>query len=461
MRRPVLVTALVGLVAVACPAVGKEDGAALEALERRLEEQQRELDALREELRRARQAQQPPPADEPGEPARATAAPAASEAPTGPAQGAVETTPAGGGGGAAVRARFGEGVTITGADDSLSLTIRARFQARFTHLEREERGSATLFEIRRARLLLRGHALTRELTYYMQLGFSNQDTEPDLRLPLRDAYLTYAGLRDLNVRVGQMKVPFNPQRVTSSSALQLVDRSIVQNELNLDRDVGVQVFSDDLFGLGGVLGYALGVFGGDGRNRLSDAGGVLLVARVQLTPFGRFDDLVEADLARSPDPRLALGAAVAHNANTNRERSTFGGTYASRERTDQTHVVTDLHLKWMGFSLRSEALLREAADEVLTGTVGGATVTERTRSAWGYFAQAGYLVTDEVEVVARWGELRPLGRSAVRLQRETGGGINWYVSGHDLKLQADYFYLWGERLADGDHQVRVQLQLFF
>jgi len=26
-----------------------------------------------------------------------------------------------------------------------------------------------------------------ELTYYMQLGFANRDTESDLRLPLRDA----------------------------------------------------------------------------------------------------------------------------------------------------------------------------------------------------------------------------------------------------------------------------------
>lgn len=458
MRRFVLVASLIGLIAGG-PAAAREDGDALEALERRLEEQQRELDLLREELRRARQEQQPAPT---AEPERATTTPAATDPTPAPASGPSGGNGGGGeGGGATVRAAFGEGVTIVAADDRLLLNLRARFQARFTHLERDEAGSATTFEIRRARLLLRGHALTPDLSYYIQLGFSNQDTEPDLRLPLRDAYATYSGLRDLNVRVGQQKVPFNPQRVTSSSALQLVDRSIVQNELNLDRDVGVQVFSQDLFGLGGVLGYALGVFGGDGRNRLSDAGGLLFVARVQLTPFGRFDDLVEADLARSPDPRLAIGAAVAHNSNTIRERSTFGGTYASRERVDQLHLGTDLHFKWRGFSLRSEALLREADDDVLVGTVGGATVTDRTRSAWGYFAQAGYLVTDEVEVVARWGELRPLGRSAVQLQRETGGGVNWYVHGHDLKLQADYFYLWSARLADGDHQARVQLQLFF
>src|SRR5690606_35208803 len=103
----------------------------------------------------------------------------------------------------------------------------------------------------------------------------------------------------------------------------------------------------------------------------------------------------------------------------------------------------------------------QAEEHLLVGSVSGAPASDRTRSAWGYFAQAGYMLTDEVEVTARWGELRPHGRSAVSLVRELGAGLNWYVHGHDLKLQGDYFYLWPARLDDGDHQVRVQLQLFF
>ena len=35
------------------------------------------------------------------------------------------------------------------------------------------------------------------------------------------------------------------------------DRSIVTSELNLDRDVGATLFSKDLLGLGGKLGYNL------------------------------------------------------------------------------------------------------------------------------------------------------------------------------------------------------------
>ena len=112
--------------------------------------------------------------------------------------------------------------------------------------------------------MFEGHAFTRKLTYTIQLGFSNRDMEPDLLIPLRDAYVTWQALRDLGIRFGQMKVPFGKQRVVSSSSLQMVDRSIVTSELNMDRDVGLYLMSEDLLGLKGRLMYQAGVFSGQG-----------------------------------------------------------------------------------------------------------------------------------------------------------------------------------------------------
>ena len=213
---------------------------------------------------------------------------------------------------------LGRGVTIRTADDSASLNIRARIQVRSTLVDNTN-DVADLLEvsIRRARLVFQGNASGPSLTYYLQLSFSNLDNEADLRLPLRDAYVTWSPVRDVNVRVGQMKVPFSRQRLASSSALQLVDRSIVVTELNLDRDVGIQVFSRDLFGVNKV-GYSLGLFGGEGRNRLGRAIGLLYTGRIEAWPLGPFDDLVEGDIERSDRPRLAVGANVGYNQNTNR-----------------------------------------------------------------------------------------------------------------------------------------------
>lgn len=293
----------------------------------------------------------------------------------------------------------------------------------------------------------------------VQLAFATQDMESDAPNVLRDAHLTWSGLRDLNLRVGQQKVPFGRQRVISSGNQQMVDRSIVVGELNLDRDVGVIARSDDLFGLGGRLSYALGVMGGDGRNRLGTNVGLLYVARLQVSPFGKFDDLIAGDLDRGEKPRLAFGVAAARNVATVRQRSTISNTFRNGSLT-YDHLAADLIFKWHGLSVEAEALLRHAE----TPNLVGATSTEWARAGWGYFIQAGYSPMQAFELSARWGQLRPFTGTdpSFRHQRELGVGAGWYPKKHDLKLQGDLFWLpVGENFAVGSWQLRVQLQLAF
>jgi len=363
---------------------------------------------------------------------------------------------------ATASADFGRGVTFRTEDGRFSLNIRGRIQARVTVSEQPERPQ-TEFQIRRMRLALQGNFLGEDLRYNIQLAFSNLDTEPDLRVPLRDAYVTWQGVRDLNVRFGQMKVPYGRQRVVSSASLQFADRSVAVGELNLDRDVGVVAFSRDLFGLGRRLTYDLGVFGGDGRNRLTEDFGALYAARLQFQPFGEFDDLAEADTLRLDRPRLAVAVSGAYNQRSRRARSTFGDTYS--EPFDQLHAAVDLLFKWRGLSLQAEALYRRAdADSHVVGADSmGQSIREWSRSGLGYYVQAGCLLTSHAEVAARWGEVFPdAGTSpTLRRSRELGGALSWYFQRHDFKLQADYFYLADEDFADGRHQARLQAQLFF
>lgn len=360
--------------------------------------------------------------------------------------------------------KLGKGITFTTADDDAKLSIRGRLQLRASQFSEDpgEPPEVTEFQARRIRLLFQGHVRGGEFEYYLQLGFSNGDTESDLRLPLRDAYITYTAVRDLNIRGGQMKVPFGRQRVISSSALQMVDRSIVTGELNLDRDVGVQLMSEDLGGLGGKLGYNLGLFSGDGRNRLAEVPGVLLVGRVVVRPMGKFEDSIEGDHAREKTPKLAIGFGGAHNNNTNRQRSTFNSVYEFA-RFDYWHAGADLVFKYQGLSILSEIMYRKSPTTSVEGMVDGDTVREYARNAWGYYAQAGYFVGDHAELVARYGSLHPRGSTDPALvdgRREAGGGFNWYFQKHDLKLQTDYFYLFAPG-DDGVHQARVQMQLYF
>src|SRR5205085_2142840 len=130
-------------------------------------------------------------------------------------------------------------------------------------------------------------------------------------------YLEYVGVRDANLKVGQFFVPFDRARTIRESALQFADRQQVVKELTLDRDIGVAVSSNDLFGLNGWLGYALYVGTGEGKNQFGPrAPWPLVSARVVVRPFGNFDDDQEADLSREWRPRLAIGIAGAYNHET-------------------------------------------------------------------------------------------------------------------------------------------------
>ena len=370
--------------------------------------------------------------------------------------------------GPVVSAGLGRGVTVRTADGRFSLTTRLRAQIRATYLsetvgvsEADQDPAAISAEVRRLRLLFQGNFFGPDWQYYVQLGFSRGDTETDLRLPLRDAYVTWSHVRDLNIRFGQGKVPFNRQRVISSSALNMVDRSVANAEFNLDRDVGIQLLSTDLGGLDKRLAYNVGIFSGDGRNRIGTNAGLLYVARFQYAPFGGFDDMVEGDVMRERRLRMAIEVAGAYNMQTLRYRSTWDGTYLFGP-YDYVHATGDVVLKYAGWSFSAEAIYRGVVGtQSRTQTVDGADVTERSRAGWGYNVQTGYFFDEHLEAVARYSHVFPIGDdTGVREIGELGGGLNWYFHRHDFKIQADYLWLFEDRFDVGRHMARVQAQFY-
>lgn len=376
---------------------------------------------------------------------------------------AAGQTPAPGSGGGTVDAGFGRGVTIGSGDGTASLTVRARMQIRSTTSDTpdDERPANADVSIRRMRLVFQGNARGPALTYYVQLSFATLDTEADLRVPLRDAYVTWTVGRDATLRIGQMKVPFSRQRVVSSSAMQLVDRALVVGELNLDRDVGAQ-WSARVPGTGRRVGYTLGIFGGEGRNRAGRDLGYLYTARIEASPLRSFDAYSEADLRRDPAPRVAIGAGVGYNQNTNRPRSTIGDPYPAGD-FDYRHAEVDAVFKQRGFSLTGELMYRGADTDRRTVSFNGAPITIASRSGWGGYIQGGQMLTARVEMSGRYGRLSPREGTADTLvpSHEFVAGASYYASEHNLKVQGDYTHLRATGAPRAGRQVRVQLQLFF
>ena len=374
----------------------------------------------------------------------------------------------------------GRGLTIR-VDDRFSLNIRSRILAR--HVvntpapevsadgsldDRDWRQQTT---IGTARLWFFGNVFRPEITWMIQLAVAGRDYRDGTTSPIFDAYMDWAFHRDFRMRVGQFFVPFDRLRTVREWALQLAERPRPVQELTLDRDVGIMLYSDTFLGDDSPIAWRLGVFGGGGANTTGfmDPGG-LLVGRLEYRPLGPIDDDQEGDLLRRERPALALGAGYAVNINTDRVRSTTGARFQLGSATFH-HIALDATFKWRGFALQLAHLWKLATEDEIEGTAAdGSRIFEATRSGRGWVAQASYVFERPVELVGRASQLAPVGATDPlfideldRLGRELAFGVNYYVNGHRMKIQAD----WIARLPDtydlrqGDHSAYLQLDVTF
>ena len=221
--------------------------------------------------------------------------------------------------------RPGKGVEINSADDDFQLRIRVRVQMLYTVVHGdpgpkeadEPDENLNDFRLRRARFVFQGHAFGKHNQFKLEIDPLRRDNV------VLDYYLDFTKNRDIQVRVGQYKISSNRQRVISSGNLQMVDRSRINAEFSLDRDMGIDIRSRDFLGKN-KMRYVLGVSTGNGLNnpQFTDFAMVYL-ARVEYLPLGIFRDYSEVDFARTK-PRLAIGATYSFFDNAFRDRGMIG-----------------------------------------------------------------------------------------------------------------------------------------
>lgn len=369
----------------------------------------------------------------------------------------------------------GNGLTFESKDGRFALATRLRAQFRYTLNRDGESGDTSHgVQIRRARLQFKGHFWNEHNKFKTEFAFSPRDMGlrdgSTARTPILDWYLDFTYLRDLSFRIGQYKLPYSRQRVVSSGDLQLVDRSIANSEFTVDRDIGFDFHSKDLFGLG-HLKYHAGVFMGEGRDQYqTDTFEMLYLARIEILPFGMFNDYKEADFERSLVPRTSLGIGYVYLDGAKRNRGVIGSVPSDGGTTDYHNVTADLMFKFAGFSVFGDVFYRQGqrkfGDATMEDEMGVETPAEReaARTGVGWNAQAGYLLPrTSFELAGRYAQTRAVKEdSGVANRDEAGGGPSYYFGGHPLKLQLDYFARW----LDGDyvragHEVRLQLQAAF
>lgn len=378
------------------------------------------------------------------------------------------------------RLRFepGKGLAVESADGAFRLATRLRGQVRYTARPSEDDDSRVHeLQLRRVRVAFTGHAFGPQMKFKLELAVSPNDqgivdnvrveTGSNLaqRTALLDLYFDFRHFRDFELRVGQYKLPSNRTRVISSGDLQLVDRSIVNAEFTLDRDVGLDLRSRNLGGLD-LFRYYAGVTVGRGRDAKGfDDLGLNYFVRVEVLPFGLFKDYKEVDFARTKRPRLSVGAAYAYQDRNRGLRRITSRPPADGGTTEHHLAYADFIFKYAGFSAQSEWAYRrgqrnpgDAVDET-----GAPVPVEAPRDGWGGMVQAGYLIPWlPLEFAARFGMVRAIGdasETSLGDLTEVGGGVSWYMGRHPYKIQADVFRIFDEGASSGGvTQVRVQLQ---
>ncbi len=365
----------------------------------------------------------------------------------------------------------GKGFEVRSADNRYMLQTSLRVGFQYSLLHPNDGGQTTqAFEVRRFRLNFAGHVFGEHNKFLLQLAFAPR--ELDVRdgvvraTPVWDAYLNFDHLKSLTVRIGQYRPQYSRERLIQDINPLLIDRSLANAEFNLDRDIGFDIRSEDFLGLERLRYYA-GVFMGEGRDvRVRSDFGFLYVARVDVLPFGLFDDYESSDQQRSMKFRASLGAAYAFHDNARRNRGVLGDVPTDGGTTDYHNATADLLLKWAGWYVEAGFLWRDGTRSAgrAVDDMGVPLPVEGARNGLGWFAQTAYLLPEiRLEPALRYSQVRAIGEASSLTDRaEVGCGLNYYFFGHALKAQFDYFRLYDRSaIGTGIDQIRLQLQAAF
>ncbi len=355
--------------------------------------------------------------------------------------------------------KFGKGFVIMAKDSSFKMRAAMRFQNLFivespiVNDEVKFDQASSNFLVRRARLKFDGYAYSPKLEYKVELGLSNRDISnisPETRNApgiILDALLKWKFAKNLELWVGQTKLPGNRERVVSSANLQFVDRSIVNSAYNIDRDMGFQLRHK--FKAGNMVFKEMVSFSqGEGRNiTQGNLGGYDYTGRVEWLPMGDFQskgDYVGSAIKREEKPRLALGLTYDYNDRAAKERGQLGGyvydkvSVTEKEYHSLYSVMADMMFKYQGFSLMAEYVDKDATNgSVLKDTLGN-SFTYRT--GMGFNIQGGYMFKNNWEIAARYSVIEPRKDTKRADERQYTFGVSKFIVGHSLKVQTDVSY---------------------
>jgi phosphate-selective porin OprO/OprP len=307
------------------------------------------------------------------------------------------------------------------------------------------------FYLRRARLNATGRFLEDfDFRLEMDLTGSLGNTTGE-RAQLTDGFINWNHFAYLNVKVGQFKTPFGFEQLYGDPKLFTIERTLVNDRLTLNRQVGLQVAGDLL---DKHLSYALGTFNGNGTNNsFNDNNKFDWVGRVVVTPW-------KGQLMGDP-ASVSIAANGFTAEDTALALSTDLGIDSTPTTTDHDGIFTgkrrgqgvDAQLVSGRFELWGEYLNTryEPANNI---------PKPQLKAKGGYVQAAFFIVPKKFQIVAKQETFDPNDTVKNDQTDTTTLGLNYYIKGNDLKVMLDYLRVKVGRL-DSQDKVIARLQVGF
>ncbi len=370
---------------------------------------------------------------------------------------------------------YNGGFFVESKDKSFSLYVNGLAQVRYTGFVPHQSvvpfgepatGSST-FDVYLARVALSGSVFQPSLKYFFQVqGNTAGDSNS---ISFIDWFASNTFSKAFTLQVGRSYTPYSFEYYCSPANYLFADLSTAEIAFTLPRTIGVEAY-----GQTGKLSYAAMV---SNSIRALDAGGqenfnskLAYIGHAQfdvLKPYG----YVETNPGGPSKQALTLWGSVAYNPITSSsgyENVTAGDTTVNANST-AAYRVGYLSVQTTGYWRKTNP--------------GPDSGSANTKNSWGYGEQAGYyLVPKKLEIAERisgvnWGAPDNLSASTAventwfvgpgfpyHRVAEDSIGLNYYLHGHNAKLQADYSYVHGNTFTDQNfsaNRIRIQTQLMF
>jgi hypothetical protein len=336
---------------------------------------------------------------------------------------------------------YNNGFFLKSADDDFMLKMNALFQGRYTGQILDGAAANTSgFSVPFARLYYGGHAFGPEWKYHIMF-----DTATGV-VAARDYYVSWMRSSSVNVMFGQFKVPYGFEFLVPEHEQQFATQTIVTTGGGFvpGREIGLNVsggFMDKRWEY--WLAMTNGLANGTGINSGQGAGDIdfRYTGRLTYNAIGNHG-FWYTDMGKAKDAQMAISLGGYWNRIDTNADLAFDNTFG---------FTADIQYASNGFDIAGEYHL--FYDE------GNGDITNH-----GFTVQAGFFMNEAMEIAGRVGWLEP----------DTGGRtiepsavLNWYLHGHNAKVQVEYDAFILQDVPVGlttddfiNHQGIVQLQFY-